>query len=341
MTLRLSALHYDGQTSRAQVVEVEMDPSGAVRVSGDGVDLSYAKDDVRIAARMGNTPRSITFVDGQKCETRDNDTADAMEARLGMNRVGRAVFRLESRMRTALAALAMLVGLVAAGIVWGVPFVARVVAERVPPEVAASVGAGTLRTLDRTVFEPSTTPPETQERLREAFASMADRYPELPLHLEFRQLGLPNAFALPDGTVVVTDELVELADHDGEIMAVLAHEIGHVHHRHGLRMALESSSVALLVSVYLGDVAQVSSVLAALPSVYAQAAYSRSHETEADSFALAFMQRTGQDPHDFAAIMTKLQAAIGGDDRDGAWQYLASHPPTKERIARFAAAAHP
>lgn len=46
-----------------------------------------------------------------------------------------------------------------------------------------------------------------------------------------------NAFALPDGTLVVTDELVELAgDNDDEVLAVLAHELGHIHERHGLRL---------------------------------------------------------------------------------------------------------
>ncbi len=44
-----------------------------------------------------------------------------------------------------------------------------------------------------------------------------------------------NAFALPGGIVIVTDQLMQLAEHDDEILAVLAHEIGHVKHRHVLR----------------------------------------------------------------------------------------------------------
>ena len=57
-----------------------------------------------------------------------------------------------------------------------------------------------------------------------------------------------------DGTVLVTDELVELAKNDDEIISVLAHEIGHLQRRHALRMALESSAIAVLASAYLGDV---------------------------------------------------------------------------------------
>ena len=340
MTLRLDGRLYDGHSSRPHRVAVEMDEGGHVVVQGDGFSLRYPPEHVRIAARMGNTPRSLTFVDGAKCETRDNDTADEMERRLGGgDGIARLAYRLESKYKTALLALAGLVAIVTVGAVWGIPWGAEVVAMRLPDEVAQSIGAGTLETLDRTIFKPSSVPESTQGRMRAAFADLAAHYPQLPLHLEFRALGLPNAFALPDGTVVVTDALVELADHDGQVMAVLAHEIGHVHHRHGLRKALEASSVALLISAYLGDVGNVSAIMAALPTVYAQAAYSRDHETEADGFALELMAEVGQDPRDFAAIMRKLQTALGEGAEDDAWRYIASHPPTSDRIARFEAAA--
>ena len=48
--------------------------------------------------------------------------------------------------------------------------------------------------------------------------------------LEFRHGGYidANAFALPSGIIVMTDELVELAKSDDELISVLAHEIGHV-----------------------------------------------------------------------------------------------------------------
>jgi Zn-dependent protease with chaperone function len=139
---------------------------------------------------------------------------------------------------------------------------------------------------------------------------------------------------LPDGTVIATDELVGLAKDDQEVLAVLAHEIGHVHHRHSLRMALESSTVVLLVSTYLGDVTQLTTLSASLPGVYAQARYSREHETEADTFALRHLDRSGISHRRFADILRALQTAAGPDP-DRGLQYLASHPPTSERIRRF------
>jgi Zn-dependent protease with chaperone function len=163
---------------------------------------------------------------------------------------------------------------------------------------------------------------------------MSDAYRELPLTLEFRRGLGPNAFALPDGTVVVTDELVELAENDNEILSVLAHEIGHVHHRHSLRMALESSTVVLLVSTYFGDVTQLTTLSAALPGVYAQAHYSREHESEADAFALEYLLKARIPKKHFADILRSLQKLAGPDPKHGL-QYLSSHPPTAERIGRF------
>ena len=43
-----------------------------------------------------------------------------------------------------------------------------------------------------------------------------------------------NAFALPSGKIIVTDQLASLLN-DEQIVGVLAHELGHVVYRHGMR----------------------------------------------------------------------------------------------------------
>ena len=102
-------------------------------------------------------------------------------------------------------------------------------------------------------------------------------------------------------------------------------------HRHGLRMALESSAIALLATVYMGDAAQFTMVAGALPTLYANAHYSRAHESEADEFALGFMQTIGIPKYHFAVMLKRFQEHLG----DHEMGYLSSHPPTKERVARF------
>jgi Zn-dependent protease with chaperone function len=99
-------------------------------------------------------------------------------------------------------------------------------------------------------------------------------------------------------------------------------------------MALESSTVVLLVSTYFGDVTQLTTLSAALPGVYAQAHYSREHESEADTFALEYLVKANIPKKHFAEILRLLQKATGPDPKHGL-QYLSSHPSTAERIQRF------
>lgn len=334
--ISFSARYYDGETSRSHDVGVQVDEGGTLRVSGLSESVVMPAGDLRISPRLGNTVRSLTLPSGEKLETADNAAVDALQRQLGRGAVLGIVHQLESRWRTAIAAAVLLAAVVVGGAKWGIPLLARVVADRIPPALAFDLGKGTLATLDRTLFSPSRLKDDTKARLLRSFRVMAEAYPGLPVRLEFRHAGFPNAFALPSGTIVATDELVELADGDEQVLSVLAHEIGHLHHRHSLRMALESSTVALLIGAYLGDATQFAAVSASLPTVYAQAQYSQGHEVEADTFALEYMVAHGIAPHHFADVLTKLERELGaGGDGASALQYISSHPPTQARIERF------
>lgn len=330
----LRGVYYDGVTSEPRHVTVALDEQGVLHVAGLAQPLTQPLNVVKIGARLGNTVRSLWFPDGAKCETEDHAAVDELERRQGKGGAGRLVHALESSWRSALSAVVVLMLLMGVGAKWGIPFAARQVADAVPKAMAYDLGRGTLEAFDRTLLKPSQLTDEQKQRLQDEFTVMAEHYPELPLSLTFRRGIGPNAFALPDGTVIATDELVKLSQNDQQVMAVLAHEIGHVHHRHSLRMALESSTVLLLVSAYLGDVTQLTTLSASLPGVYAQAHYSRDHETEADTFALQYLDQNGIAHHHFADILRALQKTAGPDPEHG-FQYLASHPPTTERIRRF------
>lgn len=334
MTQSFHAAYYDGTTSQRTGVEVSLDESGTLHVTGLAVPVTHPLASVRISPRLGNTTRSLRFPDGAKCETHDHAALEALERAAGRGTFARLVHTLESRWRYALSAALALVVIGLVGTKWGIPILARHIADAVPPRMAYDLGRGTLQVLDRTILKPSELDADRKQQLRTEFAGMARHYPKLPLTLNFRRGVGPNAFALPDGSVVVTDELVKLAQNDEEVLAVLAHEIGHVHHRHSLRMALESSTVVLLLSTYLGDVTQLTTLSASLPGVYAQAHYSRELETEADTFALHYLDQSGIPHRRFADILRALQKSVGGD-ADSSMQYLASHPPTTERIQRF------
>ena len=137
-----------------------------------------------------------------------------------------------------------------------------------------------------------------------------------------------NALALPSGVVVLTDELVALSRVDDELVAVLAHELGHVKGRHALRRLLQSSLVAGLAILVTGDVASAASLIAAVPTALAEAGYSRELEREADAYALATFDRHQIDRRHFARILERLAA----QPRSELPGFLATHPATEERV---------
>ncbi|GAB1582648.1 hypothetical protein PPNSA23_25910 [Phyllobacterium phragmitis] len=104
----------------------------------------------------------------------------------------------------------------------------------------------------------------------------------------------PNAFALPDGTIIVTDALTDLAPGDDMVLGVLAHEIGHVVHEHTLRRLYRAAGVSALIMLIGGDIG--SGLEDVLTRGSALITLSYSLEQEADRYSIDLMARAGRDP---------------------------------------------
>ena len=103
-------------------------------------------------------------------------------------------------------------------------------------------------------------------------------FPNQAFSLLFYHEGLisPNAFALPNGNLLVTNEISKLLSED-ELTTILIHEMGHVLYKHGLRSLIEGSIIwALLLSI------SGNTNWAGLPTALLTNGYSRDFETEAD-----------------------------------------------------------
>jgi Zn-dependent protease with chaperone function len=166
------------------------------------------------------------------------------------------------------------------------------------------------------------------KRFAEMVAPLQDGH---AYRLELRQGGplQANAFALPDGIVVVTDELVELSQNEDEVVAVLAHEVGHVRGRHALRMLLQGAGVAAITLAVFGDVSSTSALAASVPTVLINAKHSREFEVEADEFAKQWLREHGIPQRRFDDLLCRLEKSSPAGDET--ITYLRSHPPTAER----------
>ncbi|MFQ5936944.1 MAG: M48 family metallopeptidase, partial [Acidiferrobacterales bacterium] len=219
---------------------------------------------------------------------------------------------------------------------YGVPALAKHVAHALPSSVDAALGQESLEIMDQTLFSPSQLSEQRQRELRTAFAKMTQNVldgHDWQFELRSSKPVGPNAFALPSGIVVLTDELVLLAKEDQEIVAVLAHEMGHVVHRHALRRLLQDSVVVLLIAAVTGDVTAITSLAATIPVVLVEAKYSRDFEREADHFALQYLRQHDIAPKHFAAILLRMEKE--SPDGDAMHDYLSTHPATRERVKIF------
>ncbi len=221
----------------------------------------------------------------------------------------------------------------------GVPWLARTAAAHMPVEWEKSLSEGTLQSLDSDGFTASTVSADEQSRYRALFAKVTEgaNY-GLPIKLEFRNWTDPNAFAIPGGTVVITDQMLKLMTSDNEFTAVMAHEVGHLVHRHGVRSVLQTSGTWIIIGTMMGDASGLASITTALPAVLVDSAYSRDFEREADQYAFQQLKARGISPKAFASLMKKLQDET--EKSGSSMQYFSSHPPTDERIAAAERAAN-
>ena len=294
--------------------------------------LEFAAAELRISPRLGTMERIFTLPRLGQLQVADSPRLDEWLG--GRDRIEGWAHRLEKLRGAALGAALVTVAGVVVFFQFGLPWMAEQVAPLVPRAMERAVGAQAMDLLDAVHLAPSRLSTARRKELDLRFRAMVAGLPrEHDYQLAFRHapsLG-PNAFALPDGRLVVTDQLVELAASDDELLAVLAHEAGHHEHRHGMRQALESSAVVVVAGFLFGDLSGTASLSVSVPVLLLESGFSRAHEREADVFAFDLLRRTGRSPADFAAIMRRL-ADHHGDAGEGPVSYLSTHPPSEERI---------
>ncbi len=308
----ISATWFDGKTARRQLVRLQISSRtiAVVEVTNDvaGAEKVIAhvpRDLVRVSERIANTPYRLQFPDGALAISDDHCS---IEASFQLSPRTHWLSRMERASWAVVIALIGLFGALYAAYEFAIPRVAAAVAERVPRAAEATLGETTFETLDGRMFTPTKLNAAQQSQIADEFQKLAKAAGlEGEVTLKFRAMQ-PNALAIPGGTIVVTDGLVKLFKDDTRMVsAVLAHELGHVHHRHSLKHLLEGSVSALIVGALAGDVSGVSAMVTAAPVILSTLKYTRESEREADQYAFELLRKVGRSPQDFADAMQRLE----------------------------------
>jgi len=172
------------------------------------------------------------------------------------------------------------------------------------------------------------------DRILERLAKASQR-PNLDYSIKVVDTKEINAMALPGGFVYLNRGLIEAAHDESEMVAALAHEVGHVAGHHGANNMTRESSADSLVSeasrVLLGDegpakiLKQIGSPVAAL----ALLKYDRSQELEADILGYYNMQRAGWGPNGMLSMFKRFDDSAGPTDY--LFSFVSTHPSWSER----------
>lgn len=149
-----------------------------------------------------------------------------------------------------------------------------------------------------------------------------------------------NAFAAPGGLIFISRGMLRCCRSEDALAAVLAHEIAHVAHQHGLQaikkgrltsaltiLATESvksfggQELAQLTEAFEGSISDITGTMM-------NNGYARGFERQADKAAVAILQRSGYDPQGLTELLTEMKKHL----KPGGVDFAKTHPSPESRI---------
>ncbi|MCX5875325.1 MAG: M48 family metalloprotease [Deltaproteobacteria bacterium] len=150
-----------------------------------------------------------------------------------------------------------------------------------------------------------------------------------------------NAFAAPSGLIFIHSGLIDLCDTEGELVSVLAHEIGHAASRHiadriSKSGKLNAGTTALMLAGLLlgggGALGQAVATGSMAGGMTANLKFSREDEEEADRLSYKWMREEKRDPADMVSMLKKMRR-VSRYQRKQVPTYLVTHPEPENRIS--------
>lgn len=333
--------YFDGESAARLEVEVELAPGG-LRILGaesGGRELAFwGYRELRpVDEPTGDGPRRIRAGDGQaRLVVEDPSLVAALCAR-----APRISARKPGRTRLGLrwaGLFALSIAVLLATLRFGLPRFADQAAQLLPHRWETSFGESlvepVLRALARfgdTDDVAFCTAPRGVESLADLTRRLAPAASPYRFVVRVANLEMVNAFALPGGQIVIARGLLRFAESPDEVAGVLAHEMGHVLHRHSTAAMIEALGLAFLFGALLGDLG--TGVIGGASEALIGLSFRRKAEAEADERALALLEQAGLSSRGLAALFERMQRKAGAEP--AVLRLLSTHPTNESRRRGF------
>ena len=235
--------------------------------------------------------------------------------------------------------LTISIAVLLAALWFGLPRFADHAARLVPNEWEAAVGESLVEPVVRQLAQFDGTETAafcTASRGREVLEALSLRLApaESPyrFHVRVVNLKMNNAFALPGGQIVIAQGFLHFADSPDEVAGVLAHEMGHVIHRHTTAAMIEALGLAFLFGAMFGDLG--TGAIGWVGETLIGLSFRREAETEADESAIELLGRAGLSSQGLADFFERIEGKTS--DMPAFLHPLSTHPRNESRLRRFA-----
>lgn len=308
-------LHYEKQNQKLHLT-----------VEEDFPKLQFDRSQFKALPLLGDEVGIFEFSNGARFETRDIEKFELLRVELKENVLYERILKNNTLI---LSLLGLTVTVLLLNYFVIIPKSSSILASMVPNKVLQVISDQTKKTFSLLdLGNDAELSDEEFTRTKKIFNHMHDLFPNENLHFKIiRSDGFgKNAFALPDGSIYITDKFLRALPNDDHIIAVLLHEIGHVRLRHGTRQVISAAGVGLVVTALFGTETNLTHVPATL-MIYS---YSRSFETEADSFAAENLRRMKLQPRLLGEALKLIEHT--DDEAVKIPAFLSTHPLTEERM---------
>ncbi len=330
---------YDNMSSANKIAELHILENRFI-IKVDEIIL-YEGDlsNLNISSRIGNIKRTISLTDVFTFVTKENDLVDTLI--LKKIKKSNLIYTLETKISLILLSLMITVLISFSFIKWGIPYISEKIAYSLPIKVNNVIASNTLNIFDNQIFTKSKISKAKKEAIRKKFQNdilkNITNKENFNYKINFREWkygkeNIANAFALPNGDIILTDHFINLSSNLDEISSVLLHEIAHIKYRHGLQNIISRSFIAVIITSMIGDIEGIADIAVGFSSLLINNGYSREFESQADLYAFEMMLKLNIDPINFSNILSKISKEDENILNDtNLSDYFSSHPNTNKR----------
>lgn len=162
------------------------------------------------------------------------------------------------------------------------------------------------------------------------FASQLRLENEIPIRITVVNSSQINAFALPNGEIVIFTGILDQMENYEELVGLISHEVAHVNKRHSMKMLARNVSGYIFISAIFSDVNGIMAVISDNANSLQSLSYSRRFEREADSEGFRLMISNYVNPEGMVWLFQRLQK-----EDQLVPEFISTHPMTEKRISEI------